>query len=163
MTTTWKQKPLTIFLICLVLAVWGVIGFQVYSAMNELGAVDESRALNARQRSSPNMNFAYSADIRDPFVYHQKLARHRWTSVRDTARAEAWHPPPYRFSGILGTKTMRTALLEAENGAAYFLKEGDTLGGIRILKIYQDEVLFVFNKKKSVWALDGRVSPIENQ
>jgi len=147
MKTTWKQKPLTIFLICLVLAVWGVIGYQVYSAMNEPEVVGQSRTPNSRQTTSPDVNFIYSSDIRDPFVYHQKLGRPRRSSVRDTAMAEAWYPP-YRFAGILGTRKMRTALLEGDDGSAYFLKEGDTLGGMRVTKIYTDRVFFVFNKKK---------------
>jgi hypothetical protein len=149
-----KNRRMTWWLVLLVVGIWGTIAYQLYASIS---SADEdgsgSSGLPRMQRQEAAAVFVYSRDVRDPFRYT--------TIVRmDTTRRssyqtipQVWVPPTVKLSGILTTGKRKTAMLERNDGVVFFLHEGDTLRGVKLLKIKAQGVSYVYQKKKDEWGL----------
>jgi hypothetical protein len=152
-----KNKRLQKFLLLLVVAVWGMVALRVYGTMAS-GDSDEKKsdAPGAGTRIK-RPAFIYKADVRDPFYFPSAVLRrdsvHRPTAVPKPV----WMPPPLRLTGILHSKARKkTAIIENTTGGVFFLSEGDTLTGAKVLKIGTHEVSYLFQKHKSQWTLEAQ-------
>jgi hypothetical protein len=152
-----KNKRLQKFLLLLVVAIWGMVALRVYGTM----ASGESEGTNsgpASERSrSKRSAFLYKADVRDPFYFAASAHRQDSTRRAPVAPKVVWMPPPVKLTGILQNKAhKKTAILENATGDVFFLSEGDTLSGAKILKIKAGEVSYLFQKQKSQWILEAQ-------
>lgn len=140
----------TALLTALVIGIWGTIAYQVYVSMTD----DDGEALQParRFRVTAPAAYVYKADVRDPFRFVLQPRR-------DTTRARAlsrvvWMPPPLKLTGVISAGKKRTAMIESQDGGVFFLQMGDTIHGVKVLKINSNSVQYVFQKKKDKWILD---------
>jgi Tfp pilus assembly protein PilP len=146
-----KNKKLTWVLVALVAGIWGTIAYQLYTSMAEDDR-DNSPSVSPMQLSSNPVPFVYASDVRDPFRY--VVARRDTTKkVSPTTPTKVWTPPALKLSGILLTGKRRTAMLEGTDGAVFFVHEGDTLRGVKLLKISDQTVGYVYQSKKDEWTI----------
>jgi len=148
------NKNILRLLVGVLLIVWGLIVYQVISAVyfsgdNEVTNTD--KLIKNKDRTAGQ--FVYDDKVRDPFQY-------RSTKIDTTKRARSkqaapvWNPPPFNLKGIIEAKAGKMAILEDASGETHFLQRGDTLRGMRILKIESKRVQYIFEKKKSDWLLE---------
>jgi hypothetical protein len=149
-----ENKKFTGILVFVALAIWGVIAFQLYQALE---LPDDGDNLNAVQSRRPQGGqtsvFSYRRDVRDPFAYHVAPAPRKDKIVPTTTPKPAWAPPPLKLTGILESGRKQTAMLESPDGAVHFLKEGDTLRGVKLVRIGHSSVKYFFQKKRDEWIL----------
>jgi hypothetical protein len=150
-----KNKRLQKYLLFLVLAIWGMVAFRIYGTV-AAGNEPPGGAQPPSSHTDMKASFVYKADVRDPFYFPLSATRHSdSTNSSVLARKQVWMPPPLKLTGILQNKAKKkTAILENSAGGVFFLSEGDTLSGARILKIGSNEVSYLFLKQKSQWTLE---------
>ena len=148
------NKKLFWVLVILVLGIWGAIAYQVFVAVTESDtdlALDAPRAM---ERTQDVAGYVYKDDVRDPFHFGAPVGSGSKKNV-NSPPPPVWSPPPFRLTGILMTKKKKTAMLEATDGAVYFLREGDTLQGVKVLKIQPHTVRYSYQKMNALWELDS--------
>jgi len=151
-----KSKRFTWPLVTLALSIWVAVAYRIYDSVegNGIGNPGIKIRQNIKKTIAPD-RYVYASDVRDPFRFVLSR-RGEDTSGHSMPRKPkvVWSPPPFRLTGILMANKKRTAMLEGQNGAVFFLKEGDTLGGVRVLKIKEQAVTYSYTKKKADWVLE---------
>lgn len=153
-----KNKTLQKFLLLLVVAIWGMVALRVYGTVVS-GEADEAKSESSDARAvTRRPAFVYKPDVRDPFYFAPAVHRGDSTHSRTLPLPKpVWTPPPLKLTGILQNRTRKkTAILENTTGDVFFLSEGDTLSGAKILKIGTSEVSYLFQKQKSQWILGAQ-------
>lgn len=133
-------------LVLFVVAIYGMIVYQFYQWMDagdsETVARLESDA-PATQRNDER--YVYEADVRDPFQYRVAV---KWRSGKKASTGTTTLiAPQLKLAGIVMTGKRRTALLEAPDGSAYVVEEGDTLPKVKILRIKDRSITYTYSKK----------------
>jgi len=150
-----NNQKITRFLVVLALGIWGMIAYRLFASLNSGDSgPTKCPAYPGANDMKNSEQFVYTGDIRDPFEYAKPI---RKDTVKRKAPAKAafiWSPPPFKLSGIVTAERKKTAMLEAPDGAVFFLREKDTLYGMKILKITAESVEYFYQKKKSSWMLD---------
>lgn len=133
--------------------VWGIIAYQVVAAIYFAGD-EEVLGENVMVKSAGTRTaqFLYVENVRDPFRY--------FMPVKDTIKKSILKPlqttvlpPPFRLTGIILNAKRRTAVIERQYGNVWFLQEKDTLNGLKVLKIKEKQVTYLYQKRKEVWNL----------
>ncbi len=146
------QKPLTRVLMILLLMIWGAVAYQIVDAVSRMDAPPEpASALAIPEKRQP---FVYKADVPDPFTGRQAQADSTAQRMRKKPKPLPWMPPPLALTGILTQKKKATAVLQATDGTTFFLARGDTLRGVRILRIEPKIVSYSYSGKKAQWVLE---------
>ncbi len=153
-TNTLHSKPVTWFLAVALVAIWGAIFYNIYDSISTGDSDVESVVGPASPQKISGERFVYTDDVRDPFRRTPLVERKM--EPRPAITVPAWVPPPLRLSGILVSGKKHTAIVERGDGSTLFMKEGDTLSGVKILKITPAAVEYIFNKKKAEWALENK-------
>jgi hypothetical protein len=150
-----KNKRLQKFLVLLVVAIWGMVALRVYGTV-ALGESDERKPeTSGAGTHKKRPAFLYKADVRDPFYFPASTPRGDSFHASRMIPKPVWKPPPLKLTGILQNKARKkTVILENTAGTVFFLSEGDTLSGTKILKIGSNEVSYLFQKQKSQWILE---------
>jgi len=136
----------------IVFCVWGAIVYQIARAISSGKGESIENVSNEINERIKSVSFVYTNDTRDPFQYVH--IGHRDTSKISRQKTPSWIPPPMKLTGILSAGKKKTVMLEGQTGTVYFLHEGDTLNGIKILKIENKHVSYLFTKKKAIWTID---------
>ena len=141
-----RSRTFTWSLAFVVLIIWSTISYQIYQSFSsDSGDVkDEDPLLSVKNKEL----FVYRADVRDPFI--PTIIRH---PAKDTARSQREHPPTFTLAGILMNRNRRTAFVEAPDGSTFFLHEGDTLQGLKLLRISENKVSYLYRNRRSAWVL----------
>lgn len=150
------NRKLTRSLLVLVLLVWGCVAYRIAVSMDgaDMNERIPLRPTGAKQNRALN-TYHFIEDVRDPFHYKMPTRKDTSGSKSHSARPKiVWAPPPFKLNGILYAERKRTAMLEGPNGSIYFLREGDTLGGVKVLKIKSQSVTYSFEKKTTDWVLE---------
>ncbi len=146
------SKILTSFLLVLLAGVWGAVGYQIYSAASITESDDTQEfAFHTKSLDGNQGRFVYAADARDPFLFKARVVETLKKIDKPKVAPPAWVPPPFRLTGILVNAKRKTALLEEAGGATYFLKEGDSLRGVKIVTIGRDQVVYNYLGQKREW------------
>ena len=151
-----RSKRLTWPLVTLALSIWGAVAYRIYDSVEGDGIENSGIKIpqNINKPIAPN-RYVYASDVRDPFRF---VLPRRWEDTSGHSMPQkpkvVWSPPPFRLTGILMASKKRTAMLEGQNGAVFFLKEGDTLAGVRVLKIKEQAVKYSYTGKTSDWVLE---------
>jgi hypothetical protein len=152
-----KNKRLQTFLLFLVLAIWGMVAFRVYGTMAPGESDGPESDITQANMHMPHESFVFKADVRDPFHFTSRIQRRDSSQISARLAKPVWTPPSLKLTGILQSKSRKkTVVLEDSAGAAFFLSEGDTLSGVKILKIGTNEVSYLFRKQKSQWMLEAQ-------
>lgn len=149
-----KNTKIVLLLAVILLGVWGAIAYQVIEAISS-NTFSETRAdrLSLRGRkSSDNLNYIYREDVRDPFSIQRALQSISPKIPKVEARVDI--PAPYKLSGILINAKKKIAVIEVQDGSIFFLCEGDTLRGVKLLKIKDRVVTYLYQKLQKSWTLE---------
>ena len=143
-------KLLTRMLATALIGVWGAVGYQVYTA----AFATDSESGDAKAGAVPTraQPYVYRADVDDPFEVHLPLKK----KPKKPEVIIPWTPPEVKVTGILSGKGGMTAILEGPTGEISFLGEGDTTGGVKILKIRSGLVVYSYRNQRKEWTVDGR-------
>ena len=149
-----NSKTLTKFLFVVLIVIWGAILYQIASAIIQSGDEKDDTSLTLDQNRAKEQNYyKYSEEVRDPFEYHKAEKKTEIKKPVIHPPKPIWTPPPFKLAGIVVNEKKRTALLEGQNGSVSFLQEGDTLSGVKILKIKEKVVMYFYKTQKDEWAL----------
>jgi hypothetical protein len=149
-----KNRKLVRFLAGALVVIWGAIAYQVIIAIHSDNEEENnSTSLLEKDKRPEQSLYRYDENVRDPFRFVPEVKRDTIHKSIKHAIPPVWNAPPYRLTGILTNESKRTALLEGNDGSVSFLKEGDTLAGVRILKIGDKEVIYSWQKRKATWNL----------
>ncbi len=149
-----QNKTLTRILLFVLLAIWGTVAYKVIAAISS-GSEDESGPTAVREPAATAAPpFVYRADVRDPFRVATAEGTGSGNRIVKPKPVVVWTPPPVKLTGILAGKKKRTAMVQTAEGSSYFLAEGDTLKGMKVLKIDPYKVSYLFMKKKSEFLLE---------
>jgi hypothetical protein len=143
------------FLFVLVIGIWGTITYQVFATFSSKES-DHSKNMTYPCINGPRKSerYAYVKDVRDPFEYTKPVRKDTARKRADARPRAVWSPPPFTLAGIVTADKNKTAMLAGTDGSVFFLREKDTLGGMKILKITQQGVQYYFKKKKGEWVFD---------
>jgi hypothetical protein len=150
------SSKITGVLLVAVVGIWGAISYRIYDSLQS----DDSAVVGLRQPGYGGSHqlrdtYVYVDDVRDPFRYKSAARRDSVKKQGVAKEKPLLVPPPYKLSGILIADKRKTALLEGADGSAFFLHEGDTLSGVKIMKISDKTVSYAYQKKKMEWILAG--------
>jgi hypothetical protein len=149
-----NSRKLTWVLLILALGIWGIIGFKIYDSTSTTEEFDLAMKVPRDIAGKREIDrYIYVNDVRDPFRYTEPFRKD--TTRKSEAQKPAWMPPPLKLTGILLANKQRTAMLEGNNGSVFFVHEGDTLSGTRVLKISGNSVTYLYQKKKTEWVLNN--------
>ena len=146
-----QNKGLTVVLAVLVLAIWGTIIYRIVDAVSE-GDSEEVIIPQSGTSSSEKAGerFVYKDDVRDPFQFRSESSR-KPVAAKDTTVTPIWTEPPFKLVGIMQKERLATAVLQRDDGATFFVRKGDTLGGLKILNIDQKRVEYLYRAQKRSW------------
>ncbi len=137
----------------LLAAIWGRIGYQLF-IKKAAGEVSESGSQAISDQKSPHSeHFNFNARVRDPFAYFTPAPKVKKTRNPVPLIVHLWTPPPVSLAGVILGDGKRTAILDGRSGETYFLSEGDTLEGVKILKVADKEVVYRYQDKDTSWTL----------
>jgi type II secretory pathway component PulC len=146
------SKKLTRSLVGVVFVVWGAVAFRVYESVRSDDALTGMVQAQANT-SKETGKYVYINDVRDPFRYVSPVRKDSSHKRIPAVPAVAWTPPPFKLTGIMVTKKKRTITVEGSGGNVFFLCEGDTLSGMKVLKIGENAVSYKYQKKNGEWIL----------
>lgn len=145
---------ITWVLVAALIAIWGEISLQLFFHRRaETGASMKHASNVAMHDNTMSTHYKFGTKIRDPFSRFapvdpvQKKAR----KVSKTVRA--WKPPAISLEGVILGDGKRTAILATRDGTTYFLADGDTLKGVKLLKVADTTVAYRYQNKDTSWVL----------
>lgn len=134
------------------LLIWGSIAYQFAGFVTE-NEQDEQPPQIAPALLHPAERFVYKPEGRDPFQYVVPV-RIRVRKDTTVTPKKVWMPPPLKLSGVVLNKKKKTVMLEAGDGNVFFLQEGDTVRGVKLLKIKDQVVTYRYQGKSGEWSLE---------
>lgn len=152
-----KSKTTLWILIPAVLGIWGAIGWQVYAAMkgdgDNVGAVHGSPFTVPGSPSAIPDTFSLLLDYPDPFAAQNAKPKVNVKSPSQTTQPKTTTPIPEQtqwpnivYSGLVKQPSSGKMLgFLSVNGVSYFVKEGDEVGGVRVLTINPNHITVRWN------------------
>jgi hypothetical protein len=158
-----KNKKLLWILLPAVLAIWGMIGWKIYSALNESEDVAEpveNALLSATDSAVVPDSYELFLDYRDPFLgerVKQAVAVTK-TNASNTNVAkplpdkEKSDPLPTLFYYGLVKETSSNKMVGflQVNSQTYFVKQNDVIGEVKVGRIWSDSVEIYLHSKKLI-------------
>ena len=147
-----NKKTKNIILIVLVLSIWTVIGWQIYSSLYSEGSEVFIRNTTERiesKKTEEKIEYTLVMDYPDPFDYEKKnlvpkntqtrIVRPKKTVSAAPKKSISWGKIIYygMFSNNSNSKKVGSGNI---NGTTVTFNEGDTILGIEVMKIYADSV-----------------------
>jgi len=135
-----KTKKKTYLLLVLVVAVWGTLGYKIFSAINpELPEIAKNNfATNGDYKVTTKIDtFSISTANRDPFL--GTLLKKKEKQTIRKKKTIAWKPITYQGT-IKKKKTKQQIFIVTINGNQYLLKKGQT----------KDSITLIYGNTKSV-------------
>lgn len=142
------KKPLLILLILIAVIVWGNFLFRVKGNFTR-EAIENTQAetrLEGISGKGDNFNVTFTGDFRDPFHKTNQPAIKKPEPPKKPKRPNKRlrdKTPAITLRGIVG----KTAMLEMKN-QLYFMQQGDSLGGGKLVSVYRDSLIIDFKTKK---------------
>lgn len=149
-----KSRRLTWVLASIVVVIWGTIARQFYTgvAEGETGGPAAVELVDLTRLQSEE-TYVYRDDVRDPFQPSPPAAKHEPLRIKRELGKSGEAVPPLKLSGILLAKSGRIAMLEGSDGSMFFAREGDTLRAIKVVRIEQQAVNYLYQNQKNKWIL----------
>ncbi len=147
------NRTLIRFLLLALVVVWGAVGARLLNLLGSVGAGETSKSESGPRAPRSQAHYQYTPDFHDPFQIQGNQDSSK--AAKKPKMADLWKPPELKLTGILLGRRGRSAAVQTPDGNLYFLFEGDTLSGTRLLKIGPEKVTYVFAKKKSEWLLEA--------
>ena len=152
-----NTKLLTRILAVLLLVIWGEVAYQLVKSKHQAQVVTSAAPFHgAMQTSRPQVPYVFIDDVRNPFAFFNPVPHVRKDPKVVPLIVHIWAPPPVSLEGVMLGGGKRTAILTDPRGQTYFLSQGDTLDGVRILKVNDKRVIYSYDRKDSSWTVETR-------
>lgn len=135
------------------MGVWGTIAYQIVETISTSKDKISGEVKRDQNGGREPESFIYASDVRDPFRYVPPARRDTTHHQAVPKKIVLWTPPPLKLTGILLADKKKTALMEGAGGSMFFLHEGDTLMGVKIIRIKDQVVTYSYTKKKAEWTM----------
>ena len=156
-----KNKKLTYFLIALVVFVWGLIFYNIFKGVfngNKNYVIANIQKKKVKDIIITPDTFTIKANYRDPFLTKTYVAKKTKKKIvkKPVIKKPIEPKPPIRWpvikylGSIKNQKTNKEVAIININGKEKLISVGDTVTGVRLLKIYGDSVQVVYQKEKKV-------------
>ena len=151
-----KNKKAVYFLLPVVLAIWGMIGYRIFSSLKKKEAVTDSYQVIDTEKNIEGTidTFSINADYTDPFLHQVVSIEKRPASPKVQKENKpiipvAW--PDIIFRGIIkNPQAKRQTALIVINGKDYLMKAGEKNENIMLARVFKDSVEVVFGKDKKI-------------
>lgn len=158
-----KSKVTAKFLLPVVFAIWGLIGWKVYAAMKgKEPVVTEKDNAASKKKVAEEVpdSFVLQANYRDPFLGKAFVAKSPKPVSGNTKpvpekKTEAPKPvatwPKIIYSGLVqrNGEQKKVGFLNVD-GASHFVQGGEQIGEVKVLRLWKDSVEVVWGKEKRV-------------
>jgi len=149
-----RGKRITIVLSILVAAIWGSIVDKLIGAMGNSRVIASGEYSTIPRAPTVQDRFEFKSIVRDPFAFEEPSRRTMQKRIVMPQVAPSAALPSLKLSGVLTMGKRGTAMIESVEGRVFFLREGDTLQGVRILRIRQNAVTYLHLKKQGEWTVE---------
>jgi hypothetical protein len=145
----FRNKKITYLLIALVVLIWGLIFYKIYSNFGgNRQTKDElpQAAISAEVRQVDSI-FTLSLDYPDPFL--KGLGQPVETPVSNSGNTRIINWPPVEYRGLLSSnsKNGSTGLLKIQN-SNLLVKQGKVYSAVKIRTITRDSIFLEFQNEK---------------
>ena len=149
-----KNKKITYLLIILVMLIWGLVFYKIYSKFGGSKRIVKSlpKSVGSIESSPGDSIFTLVLDYPDPFLKAggQASDLHSQTAANTPQKpAIVWPAIEYRGYVVLSNKKERTGLLKIQN-SDLLVKQGKEYFGVKIRTITKDSI-FVAYKMQGRW------------
>ena len=133
--------------------VWGAVIYRIVEAVSQGDSGDVTTlGPTTAAPSKEGSRVDFKDDVRDPFEFRADVPK-KSIAKKDTTANAAWVVPPFKLVGIMQKDNLITAVLQRNDGVTFFVRKGDTLGGLRILSLDQQTVEYAYRGEKKTWKL----------
>lgn len=153
-----KNKKLSWFLLPAVLAIWGMIGWKVYAAINgedENFTSESQQAKLTVDTSAVPEEYTLLLDYRDPFFETKPKPKSNSSTVKKADQVVPknvvqsgvqW--PAVSYGGLVRqTQSGKTVGFLIVNGTSHFVSAGEVVGDLSVTKMWGDSVEVKFGKE----------------
>ena len=153
-----KNKKNVYFLVIAVIAIWGYIGYKMYSSLNPEDAIitlQNQAAIFKPEKIKEIEKFTINANYRDPFLgklFAEKKSKKRNTSVKKKPIVVF---PSIIYNGLIKPKEYgrATLFLIIINNQQQFLSVGKQIDGVKLMKGNDKEISILFKTKRKTIAI----------
>lgn len=153
-----KNKKLIYLLLPLALLVWGMIIYKIFfqtNAPENIAAFVPNKTAKQNNAALPD-TFALLLNYPDPFLKNEKRAvtstnttttQKKPVEIKPQKTIEPVHFPAIKYSGVVKKQEHELAIVSI-NGSSNFMKTGETVNDITLLRIYNDSIIVSFQNQK---------------
>jgi type II secretory pathway component PulC len=153
-----KNKKMTYVLLPLVMIVWGIVFFKIFSAIKPSSAAVSDMNIIKRGDDSSLFKvdtFSIVNNYRDPFNNKPSTTNKSGTSHNVPVKKKVvvtntplkW--PEIVYNGIIKNKNSPQQLVMVKiNGASNFMTKGENIAGVQLLKVYKDSIVICYSGEK---------------
>ncbi len=147
-----KNTKITYLLIGIVILIWGIIVFRLVSTVTDDHTTKTKYSNNiARKEKEINENYKLKLNYRDPFLgksYKKELPK-RKIIKKPIITVPTINLDGIQLKGVIRNNKHKIAIVNF-NGQEQLIKEGDTYNNIRFVKYYNDSIVLMVGKTRSV-------------
>lgn len=159
-----KNKKLKWLLIPLVLILWGIIGYQIYSGVKgEVQVIQEPKAKpSVIATTQDTLSYVLNLDYPDPFLKNRKRINPSYTSSTNNAPSSPTKPkvkatvvlkplrwPSLTYKGQLEKKGSKTPMCIVEiDKTLFFMRKGEEQDGVKLLHVFTDSVQVAYKARE---------------
>ena len=143
-----KNKKNTIFLVVVVLFVWGFLSYKIYLVINpqdEAIQIESVKTVFKPNEIKEMEKFTINLNYRDPFL--GKLITENTNKQPNKKKAVVVEFPQIIYKGMLSTKKTNksaTVFFVTINNVEHFLATGEQIEGIKLLKGNKSDITVSF-------------------
>lgn len=151
-----KNKKIFIVLLIVAIGVWSIAVYRFYnSRVIEKDAFlvsNNVKSLHSNTKTSfepPGRDFMYRSSFKDPFgsqISRRKKSNKIIKVVKVIKTIEI--VPTFELKGVIYDGVNAIALIKAENGEIFYVREDDKIGDAKILSINPQLVKYLYNNKE---------------
>lgn len=153
-----KNKKLSWILLPAVLAIWGMIGWKIYAAVNgeeETFTGEPAQAELPTDTSVVPDEYTLLLDYRDPFFEKKPQPKQNTAGVKKAEPVPVKNSAPVitqwpsvSYGGLVRqTQSGKTVGFLIVNGASHFVNAGDVAGELTVTKMWSDSIEVRFGKE----------------
>lgn len=149
-----KSKKTIYFLLLIVIFIWGLIVYRIYSTINRSAALTMSSDVAIPEKSSSNFEYEIKANYNDPFLGKLEEGKKVYLKPKNDNQTKSltsvpllW--PEIKYGGIIKNQQSNQQLvLVTVQGNGKIMKVDQTIGEITLNKIYRDSIEIYFKGEK---------------
>ena len=147
-----KSKSAVYFLVLLVIVVWGLIAYRIYSTLKGGNSIpNKSDFTGDLVRDSAEVSFKLIANYRDPF-----LGKYVGEKISHPKAVQSLPPAPIlwpeiRFKGVIkNQQSNKLLVLVTINGKERIMKADQMTDLVTVMKIYRDSIIVAYKNENRV-------------